>query len=189
MIIPTVIEKNYPSDYVFDIYSKLLSERIVFCMQTIDDTLASSIIAQLLYLDSLSHKPIYLYINSHGGSVSAGFAIVDTMNHIQSDISTIGIGMCASMAAILLMCGTKGKRYILKNTTVMIHQPLGNMEGKVSDLENTAKHLLSTKERIIQIMHDSTNQDPNKIKTDIENDTYLSAEQTIKYGIADKILR
>ncbi len=189
MIIPTIIEKDYPSDHAYDIFSRLLKDRIVFCTRPIDDALASSLIAQLLYLDSLGTQPIYLYINSPGGSVSSGLAIIDTMNHIQSEVHTIGMGMCASMASILLMCGTKGKRFVLKNTTVMIHQPLGNMEGKVSDLENTAKHFMDTKKQIIQIMHDATLQDKTKIKNDIENDTYLSAQQAIEYGIADKILK
>ncbi len=188
MIIPTVIEKDYPSSYAYDIFSKLLKERIVFCTRPIDDALASALVAQLLHLDSLNHQPIQMYINSPGGSVSAGFAIIDTMNHIHSDVHTIGMGMCASMASVLLMCGTKGKRFVLKNATVMIHQPLGNMEGKVSDLENTAKHFMDTKKQIIQIMHDATLQNESKIKNDIENDTYLSAAQAVEYGIADKIL-
>ena len=189
MIIPTVIEKGYPSDRAYDIYSLLLKERIVFCTRPIDDSVASVITAQLLYLDSLNHQPIQLYINSPGGSVSAGCAILDTMNFIQSDVSTIGMGMIASMASILLMCGTKGKRYCLENATVMIHQPLGTMEGKVSDLENTAKHFMEVKKQVIQIMHLATAQDLEKIRNDIENDSYLTAKQALDYGIIDEIIR
>lgn len=188
MIIPTVIEKGYPSDHAYDLYSLLLKERIIFCTRPIDDSLASIITAQLLYLDSISHQTIQLYINSPGGSVSAGFAILDTMNFIQSDISTIGMGMAASMASLLLMCGTKGKRFLLKHGTVMIHQPLGNMEGKVSDLENTAKHFLEMKKQVIQIMHEATCQSPERIQKDIENDSYLTAEQALSYGIIDQII-
>ncbi len=188
MIIPTVIEKGYPSDHAYDLYSLLLKERIIFCTRPIDDALASIITAQLLYLDSINHQTIQLYINSPGGSVSAGFAILDTMNFIQSDVSTIGMGMIASMASILLMCGTKGKRCCLENATVMIHQPLGNMEGKVSDLENTAKHFMEMKKQVIQIMHKATSLDSETIKNDIENDRYLSSKQALEYGIIDRII-
>lgn len=188
MIIPTVIEKGLTAERAYDIYSCLLKERIIFCTKTIDDSLASLITAQLLYLDSLNHEPIQLYINSPGGSVSSGFAIIDTMNCLQSPISTIGMGMCASMASLLLMCGTKGKRYVLKNSYVMIHQPLGGMEGKVSDLENTAKHLIELKDRILKLMSQMTGQTEDRIRTDIENDTYLCAEEAVQYGIADQIL-
>lgn len=188
MILPTVIEKGHPVDRAYDIYSCLLKERIVFCTKPIDDSMASVITAQLLYLDSLNHDDIYLYINSPGGSVSAGLSIIDTMNLVHSDVSTVCMGQCASMASVILMCGSKGKRCILKHGYVMIHQPLGNMEGKVSDLENTARHFIEIKKLIIDLIHDATEQDKDKIEKDIENDTYLNAKQTLKYGIADTIL-
>lgn len=188
MIIPTVIEKGHPVDRTYDIYSCLLKERIVFCTKPIDDTVASMITAQLLYLDSVNHDDIYLYINSPGGSVSAGLSIIDAMNLIHSDVSTVCMGLCASMASVLLMCGAKGKRCMLKHSYVMIHQPLGNMEGKVSDLENTARHFIEIKKLMIDLIHDATEQDKERIEKDIENDTYLNAKQALKYGIADTIL-
>lgn len=188
MILPTVIEKGHPVDHAYDLYSSLLKERIIFCTCPIDDALASLIIAQLLYLDSKNHDDIYLYINSNGGSVSAGLAIIDTMNTILSDVCTVGMGLCASMASMLLMSGTANKRYLLPHCTVMIHQPLGNMQGKVSDLENTARHFLHIKKTTIHLIHQATSQNPEKIAKDIENDTYLTSEEALKYGIADHIL-
>ena len=188
MILPTVIEKGHPVDHAFDLYSCLLKERIIFCTCPIDDALASLVIAQLLYLDSKNHEDIYLYINSSGGSVSAGFAIIDTMNFIHSNVCTVGMGLCASMASMLLMNGSHGKRYLLPHCTVMIHQPLGHMQGKVSDLENTARHFLDIKKMTIDFIHQTTQQDCKKIAKDIENDTYLSSKEALEYGIADHIL-
>lgn len=188
MIIPTIIEKGHPVDHVFDIYSCLLKERIIFCHRTIDDDLASVITAQLLYLDSINHEPIQLYINSPGGSVSAGFAIVDTMKLIHSDVKTICMGMCASMAAVILMCGTATKRYALEHSCIMIHQPLGQMNGKVSDIKNTAEHFITIKNQVISLFHQHTRQSIEQITKDIENDTYLTPEMAKKYGIIDNIL-
>ena len=188
MIIPTIIEKGHPVDHAYDIYSCLLKERIIFCTKPIDDSLASLLTAQLLYLDSISHDSIQLYINSPGGSVSAGLAIIDTMDFIHSDVSTICMGMCASMAAVILLCGTAGKRCALKNASIMIHQPLGQINGKVSDVENTAKHLINIKKQLIDLIHQHTGQPLDIIHKDIENDTYMTPTEAIEYGILDHIL-
>ena len=188
MIIPTVIDKVANSERVYDIYSRLLKDRIIIINGEIDTTLSNSVVAQLLYLDSLNHDEISLYINSPGGNVSDGFAIYDTMNLIKSDVSTIGMGMCASMAAFLLSSGVKGKRYILPNCEVMIHQPLGGASGQATEIKIAAEHILKTKEKLNKILSINTNKELNEIERDTDRDNYMSATESLEYGIVDKIL-
>ena len=190
MLIPTVIEKSQFGERAYDIYSRLLRERIVFLAGPIDDNVANIVIAQLLFLESEdSKKDIYLYINSPGGSVTSTLAIVDTMNHIRPDISTFCVGIAASGAAIVLSAGKKGKRYVLQNSEIMIHQPLqGGIEGQASDIEITAKQIIKTKEKLAKMMSENTGQSLKKIEADVDRDFYMSAEEAKKYGIIDKIL-
>lgn len=185
-LIPIVVDKddNYER---FDIYSNLLKNRIIFISGEIDDNLSNSVVAQLLYLDSINHNDIYLYINSPGGSVSSGLSIYDTMNFIKSDVSTICIGMAASMGAFLLSSGCKGKRYILPNSDVMIHQVLGRSEGQASDIEISTNHILDLKNRLNRILAKNTNKSIKTIEKDTDRDNYLNAEEAIKYGIVDKM--
>ncbi len=173
----------------FDLYSKLLKERIILLSGEIDDVTSNSVIAQMLYLDSINHNDIYLYINSPGGSVSAGLAIYDTMNYIHSDVSTICFGLAASMAAVLLSSGTKGKRMILPNADVMIHQVLGKSEGQASDIEISTKRILSLKERLNSILSKNTGKSRKTIEKDCDRDHFLSAEEAVFYGIVDSILK
>ena len=171
----------------FDIYSKLLKNRIIFICGEIDDVLSNTVIAQLLYLDSISHDDIYLYINSPGGSVSSGLAIYDTMNFIKSDISTICMGIAASMGAVLLSSGTKGKRLILPNADVMIHQVLGRSEGQASDIKIATDRILDLKKRLNKILANNTNKSIKTIEKDTDRDNYLNANEAIEYGLVDKI--
>lgn len=173
----------------FDLYSKLLKERIILLSGEIDDVTSNSVIAQMLYLDSINHNDIYLYINSPGGSVSAGLAIYDTMNYIHSDVSTICFGLAASMAAVLLSSGAKGKRMILPNADVMIHQVLGKSEGQASDIEISTKRILSLKERLNTILSKNTGKSRKTIEKDCDRDHFLSAEEAVFYGIVDSILK
>lgn len=173
----------------FDLYSKLLKERIILLSGEIDDVTSNSVIAQMLYLDSINHNDIYLYINSPGGSVSAGLAIYDTMNYIHSDVSTICFGLAASMAAVLLSSGAKGKRMILPNADVMIHQVLGKSEGQASDIEISTKRILSLKERLNSILSKNTGKSRKTIEKDCDRDHFLSAEEAVFYGIVDSILK
>ena len=190
MLIPTVIEKSQFGERAFDIYSRLLKERIIFIGGSIDDTVANTVIAQLLFLESEDpNKDITLYVNSPGGQIPSGLAIVDTMNHIKPDISTVCIGMSASMGAIILSQGKKGKRYILPNSEVMIHQPLTGTEGQASDIEITAKHILYLKDKLHEILSKATGKSKNQIEKDSDRDYWLSAEEAKKYGIVDKILK
>ena len=159
MIIPTVIDKTNLGERVYDIYSRLLKDRIIIINGEINNEVSNSVVAQLLYLDSLGNDDINLYINSPGGSVTDGMAIYDTMNFINSDVSTIGLGMCASMAAFLLSSGTKGKRYLLPNSEVMIHQPLGGAQGQATEIKIAAEHILKTKEKLNKILSKNTNKD------------------------------
>lgn len=185
--IPMIVEQNHSIERSYDIYSRLLVNRIVFICGEIDDNLSNSVVAQLLYLDSLNHEDIYLYINSPGGSVSSGLAIYDTMNYIQSDVSTICIGLAASMAALLLSSGALGKRMILSNADVMIHQVLGRSEGQASDIKIATDRILDLKNRLNKILAKNTNKSVKRIEQDTDRDHYLSANEAIRYGLVDKI--
>ena len=188
MHIPYIIEKNDGYEKIYDIYSKLLTNRIVFLEGEINDTTANIITSELLYLDSINNDDIYLYINSPGGSITSGFAIYDTMNYIKSDVITIGIGMCASMAAFLLSSGTKGKRYALKNTEIMIHEPLGGTSGQATEIKIVAERILKLKNKINKILSNNTNKSLSKIEKDTERDYYMEPQDALKYGIIDKII-
>ncbi len=189
MLIPTVIEKSPMGERAYDIYSRLLRENIVFLGGPIDDNTASLIIAQLLFLESEDpKKDIHLYINSPGGSASATLAMIDTMNHIKNDVSTICVGMAASGGAWILSAGKKGKRFALPNSEVMIHQPLSGTEGQVSDMEISIKKAIKLKENLTKIMSDNTGQSIEKVRRDIDRDFWLDATEAKKYGIIDKVL-
>ena len=188
-LIPTVIEKNEMGERAYDIYSRLLKNRIILLSGEIDDDLANVIIAELLYLDSLSSNEIQLYINSPGGSITSGMAIYDTMNFIKSDVSTICIGMAASMAAFLLATGEWGKRFILPNAEVMIHQPLGGAQGQATDIKIAAERILRLKRKLNIILSDRTKKDVNTINSDTERDYFMDCHEALDYGIVDKILK
>lgn len=188
-IVPTVIEKSSNKEYAYDLYSRLLKDRIVFLVGEINDASANIIISELLYLDSLNHDDIFLYINSPGGSITSGMSIYDTMNYIESDIRTISLGMSASMAAFLLSSGTPGKRFCLPNAEVMIHQPLGGAQGQATDIQIAAERIIKLKNKLNQILAKNTKQDIETIKKDTERDCFLSAEGALKYGIVDKIIK
>lgn len=188
MLIPTVIEKSQFGERAYDIYSRLLKERIVFLGGPITDQSANIIIAQLLHLEAENpKKDIYLYVNSPGGSVSATMAIIDTMNYIKPDIATVCVGIAASGGAWILASGTKGKRYALPNAEVMIHQPLGGVEGQATDIEISAKHILKLRERLNKIMAEKTGKTIKTIQNDVERDFFMDAEEAKKYGIIDSI--
>lgn len=187
-MIPTVIEKEPSGIRAYDIYSRLLKDRIIILNGEITDESANAVVAQILYLDSLSHNDISIYINSPGGSITAGMAIYDTMNFVKSDISTICIGMCASMAAFLLSSGARNKRYSLPNGEVMIHQPLGGAQGQATEIKIAAERILKLKEKLNKILSNNTNQDIKKIEQDTERDYFMSADEALKYGLIDKIL-
>ena len=190
MLIPTVIEKEGQVERAYDIYSRLLKDRIIFLGQAVDDHVANIIIAQFLFLDAESKdKDIKFYINSPGGSVTAGMAIYDTMQYVKCDVSTICVGIAASMAATLLASGAPGKRYILPNSEVMIHQVMGGTEGQATDIKIRTEHILKTKERMDKILAKHTGQKIKKIEVDTDRDNYMSAQEACKYGIADKIIR
>ncbi len=189
ILVPTVIEKSHNGERAYDIYSRLLKDRIIFLGGPIEDTMANLIIAQLLFLQSEdSKKEISLYINSPGGSVTSTLAIMDTMKFIKPDVSTFCVGIAASGAALVLSAGTKGKRFILKNAEVMIHQPIGGAEGQASDIAITAKHILKTRENLNKMLAENTSQPLSKIDADVERDFFMSADEAKKYGIVDKIL-
>jgi ATP-dependent Clp protease protease subunit len=189
MIIPTIIEKTFEGERHYDIYSRLLNERIIILTGEIDDQVASLVIAQLLYLVAVDeNKDIQLYINSPGGSVSAGMAIYDTMRSLSCCVSTICVGLCASMGAFLLCGGSKGKRYALVNSEIMIHQPLGGAQGPASDVEIMTKRLLLLKEKLNKIMSANTGQTLEKINYDTDRDYFLSATEAVEYGIIDHII-
>jgi ATP-dependent Clp protease protease subunit len=188
-LIPTVIEKSQFGERAFDIYSRLLKENIIFLSGPIDFDSANIVIAQLLFLQSEdSKKDIKLYIDSQGGVVSAGLAIIDTMNHIKNDVSTVCVGLAASMGAMILSAGTKGKRYILPNSEVMIHQPSGGSEGQASDMEISAKRIIKMRENLNKMLAKNTRQPLAKIEKDVDRDFFMSAEEAKKYGIVDKII-
>ncbi|EEO25753.1 ATP-dependent Clp endopeptidase proteolytic subunit ClpP [Helicobacter winghamensis] len=187
--VPTVIEKTGRGERAYDIYSRLLKDRIILLSGQIDDGLASSIVAQLLFLEAEDpEKDIYLYINSPGGVVTSGLSIYDTMNYVKPDISTICIGQAASMGAFLLSCGTKGKRYSLPNSRIMIHQPLGGAQGQATEIEIQAKEILRLKSSLNEILASNTNQPLEKIAKDTDRDFYLSAKEAQEYGLIDSVL-
>lgn len=188
MFCPTVIEKSHDREYAYDLYSRLLKDRIIFLSGEINDDLASIIISELLYLDSVSNEDISMYINSPGGSVSSGLAIYDTMNLINSDVKTIGVGICASMGAFLLSSGTIGKRCALPNTEVMIHEVLGGSQGQATDIKIQADHILYLRDKLNKILAHNTNKSIKKINTDTNRDNYMSAREALEYGLIDKII-
>jgi ATP-dependent Clp protease protease subunit len=187
-LIPYIVEQTNRGERSYDIYSRLLEDRIIFLSGEIDDAVANTVVAQLIYLESKdSGKDICLYINSPGGSVTAGLAIYDTMNYIKCDVSTICIGLAASMGAFLLSSGTKGKRFCLPHSEVMIHQPLGGAQGQASDIQIQAQHILRTKQTLSEILAKNTNQTLETILKDTDRDNFLTAEQAVAYGLVDKV--
>ena len=189
-LIPTVVEKTHMGERAYDIYSRLLKERIIFLGDGINDALANTIIAQLLFLESEDkEKDIKLYINSPGGSVTAGMAIYDTMQYIKSDVSTICLGMSGSMGAVLLAAGAKGKRFALPNSEVMIHQVMGGAEGQASDVKIRAEHILKIKEKLNKILVKHTGQSLSRIEKDTDRDYFMSAEEALTYGLIDKMIK
>ena len=187
-MIPMVIDQVGNVERGYDIYSRLLEDRIVFLSGEIDDQTANTVVAQLLYLEGKNpDKDIFMYINSPGGSVTAGLAIYDTMQYVKCDISTICIGMAASMAAVILSSGTKGKRICLPHSEVMIHQPLGGAQGQASDIEIHARHIQKTRESLNRILADNTGKNIETISKDTDRDNFLDAKQALKYGLVDKI--
>lgn len=187
-LVPVIIEKESNGERSYDIFSRLLKERIILLTGEINDSLANTIIAELLYLDSISHDDISLYINSPGGSITSGMAIYDTMNVIKSDVSTICMGMAASMGAFLLSSGAKEKRYALPNAEVMIHQPLGGAEGQATEIKIAAEHILKSRDKLNKILSRNTGQDLEKIERDTERDNFMSSEEALAYGLIDKII-
>ncbi len=188
-LIPMVIEKSSMGERSYDIYSRLLKDRIIILNGEINDNMANSVVAQLLYLDGISNDNIYLYINSPGGSITAGMAIYDTMNYISSKVSTICIGIAASMAAFILSSGEKGMRYCLSNSEVMIHQPLGGAQGQATEIKIAAERILKLKTKINKILSLNTKQNLKKIERDTERDNFMDSEEALKYGIIDEILK
>lgn len=186
-IIPTVITKTNNKEYAYDLYSRLLQDRIIFLTGEIDDTISNIIISELLYLDNISHENIYLYINSPGGVITSGMGIYDTMRFIESKVITIGVGMCASMAAFLLSSGDE--RYVLPNAEVMIHQPLGGAQGQATDIKIAAERIIKLKEKLNRILSDNTHQPIEKIYEDTERDNFLSAKEAKEYGLIDDIIK
>lgn len=188
-LIPTVIESTNRGEIAYDIYSRLLKERIIFLGEEVNDSSASLVVAQLLFLESEdSNKDINLYINSPGGSVAAGMAIYDTMNYIKCDVSTICVGMAASMGAFLLAGGAEGKRYALPNSEIMIHQPLGGTQGQASDMEIDVRHMLRIKENLIGILADNTCNDYDKVYTDCERNNWMNPYEAMEYGLIDRVI-
>lgn len=188
-IIPTVIERSSNREYAYDLYSRLLKDRIVFIYGEIDDINANIIISELLYLDSINHNDISVYINSPGGSVTAGLAIYDTFNFIKSDVRTISVGLSASMGAFLLSCGKKGKRMALPNSEIMLHQPLGGASGQATDVKIAAERIIKIKEKLNRILAENTKNSYKKICKDTERDFYMEAEEALAYGVIDKVIR
>lgn len=188
-LVPMVVEQTNRGERSFDIYSRLLNDRIVFLADEVNDTTASLVVAQLLYLEAQDpDKDIYFYINSPGGSISAGMAIYDTMNYIKCDVSTICIGMAASMGAFLLSSGAKGKRLALPNSEIMIHQPLGGTQGQASDIQIHAEHIIRIREKLNRILADNTGKSYEEICRDTDRDNFLSADQALAYGLIDKVV-
>lgn len=187
-LVPYIVEQTSRGERSYDIYSRLLEDRIIFLSGEIDDAVANTVVAQLIYLEAKDpQKDISLYINSPGGSVSAGLAIYDTMNYIKCDVSTICIGMAASMGAFLLSSGQRGKRYALPNSEIMIHQPLGGAQGQASDIKIAAEHILRTKQKLNTILAQNSGRPLSDIERDTDRDNYLSAQQAQEYGLIDKV--
>ncbi len=188
-LVPMVVEQTGNGERSFDIYSRLLNDRIIILSDEVNDATASLVVAQMLYLEAQDpDKDISFYINSPGGSISSGMAIYDTMNFIKCDVSTICIGMAASMGAFLLACGTKGKRYSLPNSEIMIHQPLGGMQGQASDIKIHADHIIRIREKMNKILAERTGKPIEQVYLDTERDNFLTAEQALEYGIIDKVI-
>ena len=188
-LVPMVVEQTSRGERSYDIYSRLLNDRIIFLSDEVNDVTASLVVAQLLYLEAQDpDKDIYLYINSPGGSITSGMAIYDTMNYIKCDVSTICVGMAASMGAFLLSSGTKGKRYALPNAEVMIHQPLGGMQGQATDIKIHADRILNIKAKLNKLLSEQTGQSLKTIEKDTERDNFMSAEQALAYGLVDKVI-
>jgi ATP-dependent Clp protease protease subunit len=189
-LVPMVIEKTLGGERAFDIYSRLLKERIIFITGGIEDHMANLVVAQLLFLEAEDpKKDIRIYVNSPGGSVTAGMAIVDTMHHIKADVATVCVGMAASMGSLILSQGAKGKRFILPNAEVMIHQPMGGAYGQATDIDITAKHILKTRDRLNKMLSKATGQKLTKIQQDVERDFFMDSDEAQKYGIVDKIYK
>ncbi len=189
-LVPMVVEKTLGGERAYDIYSRLLKERIIFLGGGINDHMANLVIAQLLFLESEDpKKDVFLYINSPGGSVTATLAMLDTMNHIKPDVATVCVGLAASGAAVLLAGGKKGKRSVLPNAEVMIHQPWGGAQGQATDIEITARHILKTRDRLNKILSKATGQTLNKIEQDVERDYFMDADEAKKYGIVDEVIK
>lgn len=187
-LVPYIVEQTSRGERSYDIYSRLLEDRIIFLSGEIDDAVANTVVAQLIYLEAKDpSKDISLYINSPGGSVSAGLAIYDTMNYVKCDVSTICIGMAASMGAFLLSSGQKGKRYALPNSEIMIHQPLGGAQGQASDIKIAAEHILKTKQKLNAILAQNSGRPLEQIEKDTDRDNYLSAQEAQEYGLIDKV--
>ncbi len=187
-LVPMVIEKTQGGERAFDIYSRLLKERIIFVTGPIEDYMANLIVAQLLFLEAEDpKKDIFLYINSPGGSVTAGLSIIDTMHHIKPPVATVCVGMAASMGSLILSQGAKGKRFVLPNAEVMIHQPSGGAYGQASDIDITAKHILKTRDRLNKMLSKATGQKLSKIEQDVDRDLFMDADEALAYGIVDKV--
>ena len=188
-LVPMVVEQTSRGERSYDIYSRLLNDRIIFLADEVNDVTASLVVAQLLYLEAQDpDKDIYLYINSPGGSISAGMAIYDTMNYIKCDVSTICVGMAASMGAFLLSSGAKGKRYALPNAEVMIHQPLGGTRGQATDIKIHADHIIKIREKLNKLLSEQTGKPLETIERDTERDNYMSADEACEYGLVDKVI-
>ncbi len=187
-LVPVVVEKDINGERSYDIFSRLLKERIIMLSGEINDQMANSIIAQLLYLDSINHDDISIYINSPGGVITSGMAIYDTMQFIKSDVTTICVGMAASMASFLLASGTKGKRFALPNSEVMIHQPLGGAQGQATEIKIAAEHILKLKDKLNRLLSKKTGKDLETIEQDTERDNFMDAEEALAYGLVDKIV-
>ncbi|CAD2077770.1 ATP-dependent Clp protease proteolytic subunit [Jeotgalicoccus aerolatus] len=188
-LIPTVIEQTNRGERAYDIYSRLLKDRIIMIGSAIDDNVANSVVSQLLFLQAQdSEKDIYLYINSPGGSVTAGMAIYDTIQHIKPDVQTISLGLAASMGSFLLTAGAKGKRHALPNAEIMIHQPLGGAQGQATEIEIAAKHILKTREKLNKILAERTGQPLEKIEKDTDRDNFMTAEEAKEYGLIDHVM-
>lgn len=189
MLIPYVVDQTGSGERSYDIYSRLLEDRIVFISGEINDATANTVVAQLIYLEAKNpDKDICVYINSPGGSVTAGMAIYDTMKYVKCDVSTICIGLAASMGAFLLAAGTKGKRFCLPNSEVMIHQPLGGAQGQASDIEISAKHIIQTKKKMIEMLSENTGQPIEKVENDVDRDYFMTAKEAVEYGLVDKVI-
>ena len=190
MLVPMVIEKSQFGERAYDIYSRLLRERIVFLSGGIDDDVANLVVAQLLFLEAEDpKKDIFLYVNSPGGSVTAGLAIVDTMNHIKPAVATVVVGMAASMGSVILASGAKGKRFALPNAEVMIHQPWGGVQGQAADIEITARHILATRDRLNKILAKASGQTLVKVEKDVDRDFFMTADEAKKYGLIDTVYK